>query len=82
MSKVICGVNGFGRFGLHLLNFYLENKDKSNFELAFINDDILDINQALDIIVHDPFVKIYSDYQVTIQDDHLVFNDQIKINYK
>ena len=46
-----------GRFGLHLLNFYLENKDKSNFELAFINDDILDINQALDIIVHDPFVK-------------------------
>ncbi len=81
MSKVICGVNGFGRFGLHLLNFYLENKDKSNFELAFINDDILDINQALDIIVHDPFVKIYSDYQVTIQDDHLVFNDQIKIKY-
>ena len=43
MSKAVCGVNGFGRFGLHLLNYYLESEDKSKFEIKFINDEILDI---------------------------------------
>tara|TARA_B100001093_G_scaffold374210_1_gene359195 strand:- start:1233 stop:2237 length:1005 start_codon:yes stop_codon:yes gene_type:complete len=81
MSKVICGVNGFGRFGLHLLNYYLDLIDKSNFEIQYINDDILDINQALDIIVHDPYVQIYKNFEVKIEDDFLIFNDTHKIKY-
>ena len=71
-------MNGFGRFGLHLLNYYLESNNENNFELAYINDDILDINQALDIIVHDQYVKIYNNFSVKIKDDYLIFNDNIK----
>lgn len=81
MSKVVCGVNGFGRFGLHLLNYYLELMDKSNFELKYINDDILGIHQALDIIVHDPYVKIYNNYKVEIKGDSLIFNEMYEIKY-
>ncbi len=81
MSKVVCGVNGFGRFGLHFLNYYLESIEKSSFDLEYINDDILDINQALDIIVHDPYVQIYKNFQVKIEDDFLVFNDIHKVKY-
>ena len=81
MSKIKCGMNGFGRFGLHLLNYYLESANENNFELAYINDEILDINQALDIIVHDQYVKIYKKFSVKIKDDYLIFNDNIKIKY-
>ena len=81
MSKIICGVNGFGRFGLHLLNYYLESMDKSDFKLQYINDDILDIHQALNIIVHDPYVQIYNNFTVKIKDDCLVFNDTHEIKY-
>ena len=81
MSKIVCGMNGFGRFGLHLLNYYLENMDESGFELKYINDEVLDINQALDIIVHDPYVQIYNNFSVKIIEDCLVFNDTHKIQY-
>lgn len=81
MTKVVCGVNGFGRFGLHLLNYYLHAEDKRNFDIQYINDEILDINQALDIIVHDPYVQIYKTFKVSIEDDFLVFNDDIRIRY-
>ncbi len=81
MSKIICGMNGFGRFGLHMLNYYLELMDKSNFQLKYINDDVLDINKALDIIVHDPYVKIYNNFNVKIRDNFLVFNDEHEVEY-
>ena len=81
MSTVVCGMNGFGRFGLHMLNYYLELMDQSNFELGHINDEVLDINQALDIIVHDPFVKIYNNFSIKIRGDNLVFNDIHEIQY-
>ena len=71
MSKITCGMNGFGRFGLHLLNYYLDPKNESSFDLKYINDDLLNINQALDIIVHDKYVKIYDIYKVTIDNDFL-----------
>ena len=81
MSKLTCGMNGFGRFGLHLLNYYLDPKNESLFDLKYINDDLLNINQALDIIVHDKYVKIYDNFKVTIDNDYLVFNDSIRIKY-
>ena len=74
-------MNGFGRFGLHLLNYYLENMDESNFELKYINDSVLNIHQALDIIVYDPYVQIYNNFNIKIEEDYLVFNDIHKIKY-
>jgi len=74
-------MNGFGRFGLHLLNYYLESEEESAFELKYINDDMLDINKALDIINNDPYVKIYNRFHVRIEGNLLIFNDIYKIEY-
>lgn len=81
MSKMICGVNGFGRFGLHLLSYYLDSIDKSNFELKFINDDMLSIDHALAIIKNDTYVRIYDKFRVASEGEFLIFNDEIKIRY-
>jgi glyceraldehyde 3-phosphate dehydrogenase len=79
MVKKICGVNGFGRFGLHLLNYYLESIEKSNFDLKYINDDLLTIDKAYEIIMNDPFVKIYEKFDVKRDDNYLVFNKTHRI---
>ena len=81
MIKKNCGVNGFGRFGLHLLNYYLESIKKSNFDLKYINDDLLTIEKAYEIIMSDSFVKIYEKFDVKIKDGYFVFNDTCKILY-
>lgn len=51
------GMNGFGRFGLHLLKYWLEREDEANFHIAYINDDTLTLQDALRIIKTDTFIK-------------------------
>jgi len=80
MNK-ICGVNGFGRFGLHFLNYYLELIEESNFDLKYINDNVLTIEKVFDIIQNDSFVKIYKKFDIKIEDDCLVFNNTHKIQF-
>jgi glyceraldehyde 3-phosphate dehydrogenase len=70
MTK-ITGINGFGRFGLHLLKYWLDRSDQSNFKIDFINDDYLDINQAYEIITNDKYVK-FNKYKIKISGDSLV----------
>jgi glyceraldehyde 3-phosphate dehydrogenase len=48
-------LNGFGRFGLHLLRYYLERLDKSNFKITHINDEKLQVEEMFKIIVNDKF---------------------------
>ena len=48
--KINTGINGFGRFGLHLLKYWLDRANESDFEINYINDDFLTIDQAIDII--------------------------------
>ena len=50
------GVSGFGRFGLHLLKYLLDRLNQSNFSISYINDEVIDIKQALEIIVTDKFL--------------------------
>ena len=65
MIKVKVGINGFGRFGLHLLKYWLDRAEKSNFIINYINDDFLKINDALKIIINDKSV-VFNKYKVTI----------------
>ena len=51
------GINGFGRFGLHLLKYWLDRNIESSFRIDYINDDYLDINQAYDLITNDQYIK-------------------------
>lgn len=51
-------MNGFGRFGLHFLAYYLERAKESNFSLLRVNDEYLSVRKMLDIIKNDHYVKI------------------------
>jgi len=69
------GINGFGRFGLHLLKYWLDYKDKANFEISYINDDFLSIRDAFNIINNDPYI-VFNNCKISLEDDHLVIRGQ------
>tara|TARA_B110000008_G_C16912705_1_gene541379 strand:- start:145 stop:1140 length:996 start_codon:yes stop_codon:yes gene_type:complete len=71
-TKVITGINGFGRFGLHLLKYWLDRSAQSNFSINYINDDFLDIHQIHNIIVSDKAVN-FGKYKVQKRDGILRF---------
>ena len=43
-AELTAGINGFGRFGLHLLKYWLDRADTTKFSVGFINDDTLTLN--------------------------------------
>jgi glyceraldehyde 3-phosphate dehydrogenase len=53
------GINGFGRFGVHFLKYWLERHEKCNFNIIFINDEILKPNDIIKILKKDKFCKFY-----------------------
>ena len=44
------GINGFGRFGLHITKYWLDRSDESTFSIGYINDDTLTIEQSIEIL--------------------------------
>ena len=68
---LVAGINGFGRFGLHLLKYWLDRNLESSFRIDYINDDYLDINKAYDLITNDKYVK-FSKYKIQVSDDYLM----------
>ena len=64
------GINGFGRFGLHLLKYWLDRSNQSCFKIRYINDDYLDIKKSYDLIVNDKYV-IFNKYKVQVSGDFL-----------
>ena len=67
-------LNGFGRFGLHLLRYYLERLDKSNFKITHINDEKLQVEEMFKIIVNDKFVRIFDDFKINIKSNKISFS--------
>ena len=61
--KKTTGINGFGRFGLHLLKYWLDRSDDSKFMIKYINDDFLSIDQVIDIIKSDDAVT-FNKYKI------------------
>jgi glyceraldehyde 3-phosphate dehydrogenase len=72
---VSTGINGFGRFGLHLLKYWLDHRKSANFSIDFINDDFLSPQAAHAIIINDRFVKITENHTVIINGDTISFID-------
>ncbi len=70
--KTVAGINGFGRFGLHLLKYWLDRAGSSHFVIGYINDDKLSITKALAIIAGDKYV-VFNKHKVSISGDSLVF---------
>ena len=50
MRRLSSGINGFGRFGLHLLKYWLDRAATSPFEIKSINDSSLNKQDILSII--------------------------------
>ena len=61
--KKIVGINGFGRFGLHLLKYWLDRSEKSSYLIKYINDDFLTIDQSIEIIENDKNV-LFNKYKI------------------
>jgi glyceraldehyde 3-phosphate dehydrogenase len=70
MTQQQVGINGFGRFGLHLLRYWLNNPEAAAYQIRFINDDFITLDHAMDIMANDPYVP-FSDVEVTSQGDRL-----------
>ena len=70
MKKVQVGINGFGRFGLHLLKYWLDRAETSNFIISYINDDFLKIRDVLKIIINDKSV-VFNKYKVGMSKNYL-----------
>ena len=68
--SVSVGINGFGRFSLHLLSWWLDRREQAGFSIDFINDDVLGAARALEIINSDPYVR-FDDYRVELAGDTL-----------
>ena len=61
--KKIVGINGFGRFGLHFLKYWLDRSEKSSYLIKYINDDFLTIDQSIEIIRNDKSV-FFNKYKI------------------
>lgn len=65
--------NGFGRFGLHMLAYYLDRAENSNFTLTHINDEKLPISKMIEIMKSDRYVRLFENYEIQIEDSTLTF---------
>ncbi|MDA1238505.1 MAG: hypothetical protein O3A15_06115 [Proteobacteria bacterium] len=69
MKKIITGINGFGRFGLHLLKYWLDRSLECNFTIDYINDDYLSQREVFDLISTDEYV-IFNKYKIQLSSDN------------
>lgn len=70
-QKIVVGINGFGRFGLHLLKYWLDRNKEADFVIRYINDDTLSLQDAHQIIGNDSYVH-FNKYKVQVKDNTLV----------
>ena len=61
--KKIAGINGFGRFGLHLIKYWLDRAEESSFSISYINDDFLNIDHIHQILLNDKAV-FFNKYKI------------------
>jgi len=67
---IITGINGFGRFGLHLLKYWLDRSHSAHFKICYINDDFLSLKEIYEIIKNDKYV-IFDKYTIRITESQV-----------
>jgi len=70
---IVAGMNGFGRFGVHLLKYWLDRSDRASFRIDYINDDTLSLPSAYHIILNDPYV-VFDRYDVRLAEDAIIIS--------
>jgi glyceraldehyde 3-phosphate dehydrogenase len=71
-------MNGFGRFGLHFLAYYLERAKDSRFSLLRINDESLSLENMLEMIKNDHYVKITDTWNVEVEGPLITFKNEFE----
>ncbi|SCW72511.1 glyceraldehyde 3-phosphate dehydrogenase [Sphingobium faniae] len=66
------GLNGFGRFGLHLLKYWLDRNEEAPWKICWINDDHLSLKDAYRLMLNDEYV-IFNKYKIYAEGDTLTF---------
>jgi glyceraldehyde 3-phosphate dehydrogenase len=70
--KISAYLNGFGRFGLHLLSYYLERNRESSFTLKCINDEVLTVEQIIKIIHNDRYIRILDNWKLLAKSNTII----------
>jgi glyceraldehyde 3-phosphate dehydrogenase len=71
-KTAVAGINGFGRFALHLVKWWLDRRDQAAFTIGQINDDTLTLDQACAVVTGDPYVR-FDRYTVDRREGALAF---------
>jgi glyceraldehyde-3-phosphate dehydrogenase/erythrose-4-phosphate dehydrogenase len=69
--RSIAAINGFGRFGFGLFRSWFEDLD-STYDIGFINDDVLTINDIISILKTDPIVTEFHSLDIRRSDNILL----------
>jgi len=69
MKLLSAGINGFGRFGIHLLKYWLDRCNEANFTIDFINDDYLSREEIYELILNDEYV-IFNKFKIQLTSDN------------
>jgi glyceraldehyde 3-phosphate dehydrogenase len=70
--SVEAGLNGFGRFGKHLLRYWLERSEEADFAIRYINDIDLTAEQAKNSLVSDSFLGEFFSERVSVEEECLI----------
>lgn len=71
MHRPVAAINGFGRFGLGLFRAWFFDPD-SPYDIAYINDQAMDMEKVVSILTSDPIVKDFHDLSVSSSGDNLL----------
>jgi len=73
--RPVAAISGFGRFGLGLFRAWYFDPD-STYDIAYINDDYIDIYKIALILKDDPIVTDFHDLSVEIEENTLVISEE------
>lgn len=73
-DRPIAAISGFGRFGLGLFRAWYFDRD-STYDIAYINDDFIDIQKIASILKEDPIVTDFHALNITVDEDALVITE-------
>lgn len=81
---VSTGINGFGRFGEHLLKYWVENYSSCAFSIDYINSNSLPLKLVYEKLTHDEYLSSFYKNQVSIHGNfmHVALKNKVhKIEY-
>lgn len=81
LGKVSAGLNGFGRFGLHLLKYWLDRSKESAFSIDYMSDPLLTIADVRRSIASDHAVS-FAGYKIKTVENTILISTPLQVNHE